>query len=126
VKSGEQPARPASVSGGGAAFSVAKAYDGAYEAVLAYLKKQGQTIETESRDAGEILTGLTISGGRSQTGRRVQISMIKDGTSSTTVRVAVTVQTRKKPVQTEPWSDPKIDPKQSQLAADELKGILGT
>jgi hypothetical protein len=116
----EPPSKPASASGG-ATFTVAKAFDSTYETVVNYLKKQGQTIDSASRDTGQIVTAMTITGGRTQTGRRVQITLIKDAVDSTTIRVAITTQNRR---QTGPWDDPKVDPKQSQLAADELKAVL--
>jgi hypothetical protein len=119
----EQSAKQSSVSGG-ATFTVAKAYDRTYDAVLNYLKQKDQTIDSASRDTGQIITALSISGGYSQTGRRVQTTLIRNSSTSTTVKVAIVLQHRKKLLQTEPWSDPKVDAKQSDLAAKELKAAL--
>jgi hypothetical protein len=109
---------------GEASFTSARAYDAAFDAILSYLKKQDQVVEFASRDSGEITTAMTITGGSGQSGRRIRLTLIKDNATTTTVRVAVTLQTRKKAAQTEPWSDPTVDLKQSRLAADELKALL--
>ena len=119
----EQPAGPATPAGG-ATFSVARTYDSTFDTVLAYLKKQGQSVDTASRDTGEIVTARTIDG-RGRTGRRIHIAITRDSASSTAVRVAVTLQTRKK-AEADSWSDPAIDSRQSRLAADELRAILTT
>jgi hypothetical protein len=50
--------------------------------------------------------------------------LIKDSDIQTSVRIAVTVQKRKKLLQTEPWSDPKIDDQQTAKAAADLEQAL--
>ncbi len=121
-RGGEQPSGSLTVSGG-SSVSVAKNFDDTWDEVLAYLKKQGQAIDTANRQTGEILTVITTSGGRTQTGRRVQIAITRAGPAASTVRVAVTTQTRKGAA--ESWGEPKIDARQSKRAADELRDALG-
>jgi hypothetical protein len=67
---------------------------------------------------------MQITGGYSQTGTRTIVNFIKDSDTQTTVRVAVTKQKRKKLLQTESWSDPKVDDAASQKAAAEVKAML--
>src|ERR1035438_5927812 len=60
----------------------------------------------------------------SQTGTRVQITCIKDNDAQTSIRVAVTQQKRKKLLQTEPWSDPKVNDEASSKTANDLKAAI--
>jgi len=117
----DPPTSPLIVSGG-SLMSIPKTYNDTWDAVVAYLKKEGQAVEVANSQSGEIITMMTTSGGRTQTGRRVQIALLKQG-DWTTVRVAVTVQTRKGA--SDSWSEPRVDERQSQRAADELKRVLG-
>ena len=67
---------------------------------------------------------MEITGGYSQTGTRIQITLIKQNVTETTVRVAVTNQKRKKALKAEPWSDPKVNDQRSANKAEELKAAL--
>lgn len=109
---------------GGVKVSIAKAYDDVYQRTLNYLKKSDYAIESADKETGQIVTEMTITGGYSQTGRRVYAIFIKDTDSSTIVRVAVTDQKRKKLLQTEPWSDPKVNEKETERIAELLKSEL--
>jgi hypothetical protein len=109
---------------GGIKISVAKPYDEIYEKTLNYLKKNDYAIESASKETGQIATQMTVKGGYTQTGTRVYAILIKDSDSSTTVRVAVSEQKRKKLLQADPWSDAKVNEKESQRIADELKTSL--
>jgi hypothetical protein len=95
-----------------------------YEAVLNEVKKEGLSVDSASKDAG-IKTVTTVSGHYHQTGEHLEIQFVQDSSNETTVRVTVVKQTRYKALNTEPWSSPKVDPKQSQEAADKLKAGLG-
>lgn len=119
----EESAKPRGISGG-VKFQVAKPFDAVYESALNFLKRADYAIDSADKDAGQIVTAMTISGGYSQTGRRVYVIFIKDSDSATTLRVAVTDQKRKKLLQTEPWSDPKVNEKESDKLANDLKGAL--
>ena len=120
-----ESAQPKKVSGG-VTFEHAGAYDKTYDAVLNFLKRQGHTIDSADRDIGQIITAMDIKGGYSQTGTRIQITLIKDSETKTTVRAAVTQQKRKKALQAEPWSEPKVDEQASSKLAEEVKAALKT
>ena len=95
-----------------------------YEAVLNEVKKEGMSVDSASKDVG-IKTATTVSGHYHQTGEHLEIQFIQDNPNETTVHVVAVKQTRYKALNTEPWSSPKIDPKQSQEAAEKLKVGLG-
>jgi len=67
---------------------------------------------------------VAITGGWHQTGRRTVIGVIKDTANSTCARVAVTVQTRYKALQTEPWSDPRVDDKASAAQVQKIQAEM--
>jgi hypothetical protein len=95
-----------------------------YEAVLNEVKKEGLSVDSASKDAG-IKTAISVSGRYHQTGEHIEIQFIQDSSKGTTVRVTAVRQTRYNALNTEPWSSPKVDPKQSQDAADKIKAGLG-
>jgi ABC-type Na+ efflux pump permease subunit len=119
----EESAKPTSVSGG-VTFQANVSYDKAYDTVLNYLKRQDYTIDSASKETGQIVTAITITGGYSQTGTRVYVTLIKDNETSTTLKVAVSEQKRKKLLQTEPWGDPKVNSEKSSKLADDIKTAL--
>lgn len=120
----EESGKPKNVTGG-STFTVTNFYDKTYDAVLNFLKRGGETIEQASKETGQIVTGMVIRGGYSQTGTRILVTLIKDSDTSTTIRVAVTEQKRKKLLQTEPWSDPKVNVKQTEDIASHIKDSMG-
>jgi hypothetical protein len=99
-------------------------YDKAYDDALNYLKRQSYTIDSADKETGQIITAMDITGKHSQTGTRVQITCIKDNDAQTSIRVAVTEQKRKKLLQTEPWSDPKVNDEASSKTANDLKATI--
>lgn len=115
----EESAKPKAVSGG-VTFQRNAPYDKTFEDVLNFLKKQGYGIDSASKDAGTIFTEISIKGGWKQTGTRVNVTLIKDSDTATSVRVAVTEQKRYKAAQTEPWGDPKVNDEKSSQIADSL------
>jgi len=119
----EESAKPRSVSGG-VTFRTDRPYDKAYEAVLNYLKRQDYTIDSAGKETGQIITAMVVTGGYSQIGTRVYVTLIKDTEQTTTVRVAVSEQKRKKLLQTEPWGDPKVNSEKSSKLADDIKAAL--
>ncbi|MBI1745924.1 MAG: hypothetical protein HYR55_04960 [Acidobacteria bacterium] len=119
----EESAKPKKVSGG-ETFQTSNPYDKAYDLTLNFFKKQDYTMDSASREIGQIITAMSIEGGYRQTGTRVQITLIKESETSTTVRVAVAKQKRYKALQVEPWGDPKVDAKESAKLADDLKTTL--
>jgi hypothetical protein len=121
----EESAKPKSVAGG-TTFEVDVAYDKAYDTILNYLKKQDYTIDSASKETGQIVTAIVVKGGYSQTGTRVYVTLIKESETKTTIKVAVSEQKRKKLLQTEPWGDPKVNSERSSKLADEVKAALTT
>ena len=109
---------------GGSAFQTATAYEDTFQLVLNYLKRNGETIETANKDAGEIATALTVKGGWHQTGTRMQVTLIRESATTTTVRVAATEQKRFKAIQTEPWGSPKVNAAKSAEYAEKLQKAL--
>lgn len=108
----------------GSSFQTSRSEDEAFQLIINYLKRSGETIENASKDAGEIATALSIKGGWHQTGTRTQISLIRDSETTTTVRVAVTEQKRFKALQTEPWGSPKVNTSKSAEYAERLQKEL--
>ena len=109
---------------GGQSFQVSKPYDAAFEAAVTYLKKRDYTVESASKDAGQITTTMSVTGGWRQTGTRVQVTLIKESDTLTTVKVAVTEQHRYNALQVEPWGGPKINSDSSSTLATDMKAAL--
>jgi hypothetical protein len=123
VQAAEDSAKPVAVSGG-QSFDVNKPFDAVFEASVTYLKKKNYTVESASKDAGQITTAMTVTGGWRQMGTRVEVSLIKQSDAVTTVKVAVTEQHRYNALQVEPWDDPKVNGDVSAaLAADMKTGL---
>jgi hypothetical protein len=111
---------------GSATFTDSSGVDRVFVVVLEYLKKQGYTIDSADKNIGQITTAMDIKGGFTQTGTTVQVTLIRDTDTQTTVRVAVKTQRRVKGSKEHPWRDIKIDPKESSRIAEELKTALKT
>jgi hypothetical protein len=109
---------------GGATFQLSGSYDAVFDTLVNYLKRNGLTLDSASRDAGQIATAMEITGGWKQTGKRTVISILKDSANQTSVRVAITVQKRYKGLQTEPWGDAKVDDKASAAYAAKIQPDL--
>ncbi|HEV2618648.1 MAG TPA: hypothetical protein VGU23_01770 [Acidobacteriaceae bacterium] len=105
---------------GGTTVELAGSYDSVFDVLVTYLKRSALTIDSASRDAGQIASSMMITGGWHQTGKRTVLSLIKDSADKTSVRVTVTLQKRYKAFQVEPWSDPKVDTKESAAFAEKL------
>lgn len=108
----------------GATLPHAASMDSTYEAVLNEVKNEGYSIDSASKDAG-IKTAMTVAGRYRQTGSHLEIVFLRDGETKTTVRVAVLERKRYKALNTEPWSDPKVNSAKSRDAAAKLKAGLG-
>lgn len=119
----EESAKPKNVAGG-VKWQAAKSYQDSYDAVLNWIKRADYTIESADRDTGQVVTAMSVTGGYNQTGTRLMVTLIKDNETATTLKVAVTEQKRKKLLSTEPWSDPKVNEKESQKVADQLKTVF--
>src|SRR5947207_1532349 len=101
----EESAKPKNVAGG-VKFQVQKSYQDTYEALLNWVKRADYTIESADKETGMITTAMTITGGYSQTGTRLMLTLIKDSDNATTLKVVVSEQKRKKLLAPDPWSDP--------------------
>ena len=121
----ERSAQPRAAEGG-VKFQIALPFDKCFPSAIDALKRSGHEIESASKDAGTIVTAMEIAGKHSQTGTRYHVAFLKDSDTLTSIRVVVTVQKRKKLLQTEPWSDPKVDQAESSRAASELREALKT
>jgi hypothetical protein len=115
--------KPQAVAGG-ELVSVPKNYDAAYEAALNYLKKEGRTIESASKETGQIITAIEVKGSWRQTGTRAIVTLIRERDDLTTIRAIVTQQKRFKALQVEPWSDPVVDAPASTTLAQKLTASL--
>ncbi len=115
--------KPVAVKGG-LKFDLATDYDAAFDAVVKALKLADSDVVVADREAGLIATEIEITGGWKQTGTRTVVSLIKDNPSHTIVKVAVTEQKRYKALQTEPWSDPKLDAEKTAVAGAALKKAM--
>jgi len=121
----EESAKANGVSGG-TTIQITLSYDKTFDRVLNYLKRNDYTIDIGNRDSGQIVTAMIIKGGYSQTGTRIYVSLIKDSDTSTTMKIAVSEQKRKKLLQTEPWGTAKVDSEATSKLADNIKTALGT
>jgi hypothetical protein len=115
--------KPVAVAGG-ETFSVPLPYDQAFQSIVTALQKGGDTIDSASKDAGQIFTAIDVSGAWRQTGTRKAVTVIRDTDTSTLVRVAVTEQTRFKALQTDPWGVPSISASKTSKAASDLRAAL--
>ena len=123
MKQVEESAKPTGVNPM-VSFQDNASYDKTFDDVVTFLKKQGYTIDSASKDAGTIFTTMSIKGHWRQTGTRINVSLIRDSKTVTEVKVAVTEQKRYKALQTEPWGSPKVDKKQSSAVAAKMKAAL--
>jgi hypothetical protein len=109
---------------GGVTFQTSLPLAKCFDAVLNHLKRKGHDIDTANKEAGRIVTVMEIAGGYSQTGTRILVTFLPDSDTQTPIRVAVSVQKRKKLLSTEPWSDHKTDETQSASVATQLQEAL--
>lgn len=111
---------------GSATFTDSAGVEKVFAVVLEYLKKQGYTIDSADKNVGQIVTAMDIKGGFTQTGTTVQVTLVRDNDTQTSVRVTVKTQRRVNGHREHPWRDIKIDPKESSRIAEELKATLKT
>jgi hypothetical protein len=110
-----------SLASGGATFNRDRSVDQTFEDLLNWLKQEGYSLTSASKESGQIVTEIRVSGGYRQTGTRMVLTVFKDVTGQTTVRAAVTEQKRFKAIQTEPWGEPKTNLEKSQALVERLK-----
>jgi len=121
----EQSAQ-ATLDAGVVTFQSPLHYDKCFDAVSDYLKGYRCEIESGTKETGASVTAMEITGKYTQTGTRIPVTLIKNSETRTSVRVAVAVQKRKKLLQTEPCSEPKLDDTPSRKAAADIDEALRT
>lgn len=113
---------------GGELLEIARSYDETYNQILDYFKRNDYLIEVADREIGQIFTAFEITRDPKkkarQIGTRVLVTLFRENDSSTTVKVAVTTQTRIKRLMAEPWKDLQLDEEQSKSIAAEMKEHL--
>ena len=105
-------------------FQINMKYEKTYDALLNFFKRRGENIESASKEIGQIVTAISITGGWQQTGTKSQVTLIKDNNKSTTLRIVVSEQKRYKALQTEPWDDPIVNVEKSSNLTRDLKKYL--
>ena len=109
---------------GGVTFQQASAMDKTYDDLLNYVKREGLTIDSASKETGQIVTAIDVTGKYHQIGTRVYLTVMKSSETETSVRVAVTEQKRYKALQTEPWSSPKVNAEKSSELSEKIKAAI--
>ena len=109
---------------GGVTFQQASAMDKTYDDLLNYVKREGLTIGSASKETGQIVTAIDVAGKYHQIGTRVYLTVIKSSETETSVRVAVSEQKRYKALQTEPWSSPKVNAEKSSELSEKIKAAI--
>jgi hypothetical protein len=119
----EVPAQPAvrDAPKGSVAFQTSAGYDVVYERILNVLKKEGYTLASASKEAGQITTELAIEHGYVDVGRAVVISLIKEEGGLTTVQVTAYKQGRKVGGQ---WREKVYTTGKAEMLAVQLRAAL--
>lgn len=116
---------------GGVSFVANMPADKAFESAVRYFQTHDVALdESSKKELGQLTTAMRIVdvGGlrNNNKGYRTYVTFIRDGDSTTTVKVKVTEQQRTKHLQAEPWTDPKVLDKETAETADQLKTALTT
>ena len=116
---------------GGVSFVAKMPADKAFDSAVRYFQTHDLALdESSKKDLGQLTTAIRIVdvGGfrNNNKGYRTYVTFIRDGDSTTTVKVKVTEQQRTKHLQAEPWTDPKVLDKETAETADQLKAALTT
>ena len=114
---------PQSVAGG-ATFRRNVSAERAYDDLLNWAKREGLVLASASRETGQIVTEIQVTGGYRQTGTRVYLTTIKDADAKTTIRVAVSEQKRFKAITTEAWGTPKVNAEKSKDLAQKIQAAI--
>jgi hypothetical protein len=88
------PPKVSDVSGS-VSFQTTVPYDRAYEVALDAVKRAGYTIESASKETGQIKTELAVEHGGVDIGRAVVVTVIKEADTTTTIRVEAYKQGRR-------------------------------
>jgi hypothetical protein len=107
----------------GESLKVTIAYERVYDASLNVLKRLDQTIESASKETGQIVTAMVWGGGNFlgiQTGKQVKITVFKDSDTESTIRVVATTTKRHKTV----YDPAQYDAKETARIAAEIRSAL--
>jgi hypothetical protein len=96
-------------------------YDKAYEIALNVVKKEGLTIESASKETGQIKTEMVIEHSVVDIGRWFVITLIRESDDVTTIRVSAFKQGRRIGGQ---WQQRVYTKEKAQKLADKIKAAL--
>jgi uncharacterized protein (DUF58 family) len=108
---------------GGEIVTVPLAPSEAFQNIMTYYQRLGQSFEVASPASRELVTAIAITGKRRQTGTRLRFTVMPDDKGSA-IRVAVTEQHRMKILQADPWSDSELNAEATSAEAAKLKTVL--
>jgi hypothetical protein len=106
---------------GSVAFQTSVAYEAAYDRILNVLKTEGYTLQSASKETGQITTELAIEHGSVDIGRAVVISLIKEPSGLTTVQITAYKQGRRIGGQ---WQEKVYTRDKAALLAEKLRAAL--
>jgi hypothetical protein len=106
---------------GSVSFQTAAPYNKAYEVALDAIKRAGYTIESASRESGQIKTELAVEHGGVDIGRAVVVTVMKDNDTLTTIRVTAYKQGRRIGGQ---WQQRVGTKDRAQKLADSIQSAL--
>lgn len=119
----EPAANPAvKAPSGSVAFQTSAGYEAAYDRILNVLKQERYTLESASKETGQITTEMVIEHGYVDLGRAVIISLIKESGGLTTVQVTAYKQGRRVGGQ---WQQKVYTKDKAALLAGKLRAALG-
>lgn len=106
---------------GSVAFQTRVGYEAAYTSILNVLKQAGYTLQSASKETGQITTELVIEHGAVDIGRAVIISLITESGGLTTVQVTAYKQGRRIGGQ---WQQKVYTKDKAALLAEKLRAAL--
>jgi hypothetical protein len=107
---------------GSVSFQTSVSYEAAYDAILNVLKKEGYTLQSASKETGQITTELIIAHGAVDIGRAFVISLITESGGPVTVQVMAYKQGRRVGGQ---WQEKVYTKDKAKLLAEKLHAALG-
>lgn len=112
---------PIKAPAGSVALQTSVGYEAVYDRILNVLKKEGYTLQSASKETGQITTELAVEHGAVDIGRAVIISLIKESGGLTTVLVTAYKQGRRIGGQ---WQAKVYTKDKAALLAEKLRAAL--
>lgn len=106
---------------GSVAFQTSVGYEAAYDRILNVLKQEGYTLQSASKETGQITTELAIEHGAVDIGRAVIVSLIKESGGLLTIQVTAYKQGRRIGGQ---WQSKVYTKDKAALLAEKLHAVL--